>query len=344
MYKKILLLVRDLMILIVIGNLISFFMNPDKSLSSQPFLMNTIASILYGYPLWKGNEYLIKLLDRKVPWLKYPFKRLMFQFTGMIVFSAIVIITITFIYFKLALGYPDDTFMFMSIQSMKIAVILLIFSALITNSVFFFLNWKQSAVQQEKLKLEHLALQYETLKNQVNPHFLFNSLNSLTSLIEKDQGNAVLFVKKLSEVYRYVLDQKDNELVPVGEEMKFLESYIFLQKIRFGENLTVDLKVDAQNDRKVIPLSLQMMVENAIKHNVIAKGHPLHIEIYSPNREYIVVKNNIQRKSSDELSTGLGIENLKKRYEFLTSKSLVISGGTDYFIVEIPFVTSRKTS
>ncbi len=159
--------------------------------------------------------------------------------------------------------------------------IFLFLSLLLGNTVLFFKNWKEAAVQQEELKRAHLALQYQSLKDQVRPHFLFNSLSSLATLINTDAEKATLFVHKLSDVYRYVLEQRENELVPLKDDLKFLEDYIFLQKIRFGDRLRMEIRLDLDLNRLVIPLSLQMLVENAIKHNEISEEHPLLIEIFS---------------------------------------------------------------
>jgi LytS/YehU family sensor histidine kinase len=203
--------------------------------------------------------------------------------------------------------------------------------------VLFFKNWKEAAVQQEKLKREQLALQYETLKSQVNPHFLFNNLNSLTSLISSNPGKAIDFVKKLSEVYRYVLDQKDQELVRLETEMEFVNSYIFLQKIRFGENLEVQIGKFPKNVL-VIPLSIQMLVENAIRHNEISDRNPLKIHINSDDKPYLTIENRLQKKSGSE-GTGLGLQNIVDRYAFFSEKKVIISEGQEKFAVSIPLLT-----
>ena len=189
---------------------------------------------------------------------------------------------------------------------------------------------------QEQMKREQLALQYETLKSQVNPHFLFNSLNAVTSLISTDPDKAIQFVKKLSEVFRYVLEQKDNELTTLDAELDFLDSYIFLQKIRFGENLKVNIDVQERN-RYIIPLSLQMLIENAIKHNVVSKEFPLTIQISSKNGNYLVVSNNLRKKPVMG-SSNLGLENIRSRYGFFTANFVVVTETENEFRVEIPLL------
>jgi len=335
---------RDLLILVVIGNIIGIFLNRGESFTFRLVLENAFPSIGIGYPLFKGINFLVRFLDKKIPWISHPLKRLIIQFSSMIIYCSLVIIVFTVLWFTLVQKQNFDLIRFMSIESLKIGLSILILSSLIVHSFIFFKKWKTAAVQQEKLKHEHLALQYDTLVNQVNPHFLFNSLNSLAALIDKDPDKAGQFVKRLSEIYRYVLDQKVNDLVSVESELKFLESYIFLQKIRFAENLIISMDVTPVRKREVIPLSLQMLLENAIKHNIISKDHPLHIEIYSTDEDYIGVKNNNQKKAAIDGSTGLGIENIKRRYEFFTNKPVKTIENQEYYMVELPTIKPETNS
>jgi len=284
-----------------------------------------------------GIIWIVKKLDRKYPWLKNPVKRLTYQLVYTILYcSIIILITALLMKFNVMGKVSSEVVWQNSLFMIKIAFTFLILSMLITNSIMFFVNWKKSVVLQEQLKREQLDLQYETLKSQVNPHFLFNSLNSVTSLIKKDPDKAILFVKKLSDVYRYVLEQKDNEIVTIESELKFLDSYIFLQKIRFGENLLINVDV-ADRNKNIIPLSLQMLMENMIKHNVISKEFPLTIDIFTRDKNYLVMKNSLKKKPA--LSTGnLGIENIRSRFEFFTDKPLLINESETHFTVEIPIL------
>lgn len=200
------------------------------------------------------------------------------------------------------------------------------------------LSWRQAAIESEKLKTERVSSQYESLKNQVNPHFLFNSLNALTALVYEDQDQAAKFIKKLADVYRYVLDNQQKEVVPLSEEIRFVEAYVFLQKIRFEENLQVTIQVPADTQAMVLPLSLQMLVENAIKHNIISDDEPLHIQVYLEEEEFIVVKNNLQLKTSHEYSSGLGLKNIQSRYEYLSKKEISVLNSADEFIVKLPLL------
>jgi LytS/YehU family sensor histidine kinase len=208
--------------------------------------------------------------------------------------------------------------------------------------VLFFKKWKTATIQQEELKRAHLALQYQSLKDQVRPHFLFNSLSSLATLINTDTEKATRFVHKLSDVYRYVLEQREAELVPIKEDLKFMEDYIFLQKIRFGDNLRVEIKLEVDQNRLVIPLSLQMLVENAIKHNEISEDHPLLITITSTGNGQVIVKNNLQRREVSEPSLGTGLENLKRQLSYFSKDPLLVLEEKDAFIVRMPTVSVKN--
>jgi LytS/YehU family sensor histidine kinase len=218
-------------------------------------------------------------------------------------------------------------------------------SVVITVSISFFIHAKhflmhlrQATIEKAKFEKESITARYEALKNQVNPHFLFNSLNALTNLVYEDQDKAVKFIKQLSEVYRYVLDSRDKEVVTIREELNFLKSYLFLQQIRFGDKLKIEINI-SHEDRFIAPLALQMLVENAIKHNVVSEDDPLSIAI-SEEGQFIVVENNIQKKkTSIEPSAGVGLENIQKRYALLTNTPVGIADSGNSFKVMLPLLT-----
>ncbi|HCY40593.1 MAG TPA: hypothetical protein DHV48_04455 [Prolixibacteraceae bacterium] len=327
-----------MLLLVAMGNIIMLLAFRSERFTWEMFSYSSVNSVVVGGTFMIGLTFMIAVLDRKLPWLYFPLRRLIVQTLVTIGFSlSIIVIAILlnglFLHEQITTGYflKQGYFMF------KIAFFFIVLGSLISNAVMFFQNWKEVAIQQEKLKREQLALQYETLKSQVNPHFLFNNLNSLTSLISTNPDKAIDFVKKLSEVYRYVLDQKDQELVALDTELKFVESYIFLQKIRFGSNLEVQMNVKLRNF-KVIPLSIQMLVENAIKHNEISDRKPLQIRIFVSDDQYLMVENQLQKKSGSE-GTGSGIGNIKSQYGFFTGKKVIISENGDKFLAGIPLLT-----
>ncbi|MBL7967199.1 MAG: histidine kinase [Prolixibacteraceae bacterium] len=325
-------------ILIALGNLIMLVFLRGSGYTMQMFVYSSVNSVLVGGAFLIGLTVMINILDRKLPWLHFPLKRLVVQFLTTILFSLVIIVvtivlTGLFTHQRISSDFFFDRAFFMA----KIAFVFIFVGSLLSNAIMFFKNWKEAAVQQEKLKREQLALQYETLKSQVNPHFLFNNLNSLTSLISTNPDKAIDFVKKLSEVYRYVLDQKDQELVDLETELKFVESYVFLQKIRFEANLEVQIQVNARNF-KIIPLSVQMLVENAIKHNEISDRKPLQIKIHTTDDHFLIVENQLQKKAATERS-GTGLQNIRERYEFFTGKRVTIFENHDRFLVSIPLLT-----
>ena len=241
-----------------------------------------------------------------------------------------------FIWIRLSQGLSFDMIKEEVFPSLRVAFIFMFLSLLIGNAVLFFKNWKKSAIQQEELKRAHLALQYQSLKDQVRPHFLFNSLSSLATLINTDTEKATQFVHKLSDVYRYVLEQSEHELVPLKDDLQFMEDYVFLQKIRFGNNLQVETKLELELGRMVIPLSLQMLVENAIKHNEISEDNPLRISISSTGKGHVIVKNTLKRREVSEPSLGTGLENLRKQILWFSDDPLLVQEEKEAFIVRMP--------
>ncbi|TFH22069.1 MAG: hypothetical protein E4H10_14345 [Bacteroidia bacterium] len=334
--RFLLFMLRDFLILIAIGNVLSIFIIPRDLWSVRTFLGNCMFSIAIGYPSMKGMLFITKVLERKLPWLKQPIKRLIYQVFALFGYSSLIIFVGLSVWLMLVQDVGYKSIMSMIAPSLKVVYFFMFLSLVLGNTVLFFKNWKESAIQQEELKRAHLALQYQSLKDQVRPHFLFNSLSSLATLINTDADKATHFVHKLADVYRYVLEQREVELVPLKEELKFLEDYIYLQKIRFGESLEVEYSLELDQNRMVIPLSLQLLVENAIKHNEVSGKHPLHIEILSTEQGHVIVRNNLRRKEVTEKSLGMGLENLRKQVAFFSNDSLLVQEEAESFIVRIP--------
>lgn len=200
-------------------------------------------------------------------------------------------------------------------------------------------RWKETLLQEQKLKEALLTAEYDTLKNQVNPHFLFNSLNILSALIPEDPQNAVGMVERMSKVFRYNLQNKDRVTVEIATEFKIVEAYLFINKMRFGDNLHYQLSpLHDHAQKQIVTQGLLTLVENAVKHNECSSEKPLIIHIEA-DTEGVLVKNNFQPKNKQFLeSTGIGLSNLKSRYQLLTSKPIHLKEGPDFFEVKIPFV------
>jgi sensor histidine kinase YesM len=200
----------------------------------------------------------------------------------------------------------------------------------------------ENARQLFGLQEETNIAQFEILKSQVNPHFLFNSLNVLSSLIYIDQKKAAKFVRQLSKVYRYVLEIKDKDIIRVKEELPFIESYIYLLKTRFDQNLSINMSISEQSEKKMIaPMVIQLLLENAIKHNVVSKSKPLTINI-TDNGSFLEISNNLQLKSSREKSSNTGLNNIRKRYDYLSTQKIEIVETDKIFNVKIPLLEDNK--
>jgi sensor histidine kinase YesM len=219
----------------------------------------------------------------------------------------------------------------------------------IYESMRYFNLWKKTSLEKEQLEKQNLESQLAGLKSQVNPHFLFNSLNTLVHLIPENPDSAVKFVQKLSKVYRYILEMRDASTTPLSTELEFLNAYVFLLKERFGDNLHVDIDdaickdtlLTTENgvcEKHVVPLSLQILFENAIKHNIISTQRPLTISVSIENKERLIVKNNLQRKNQVQEGTGVGLENIRNRYQLVSQKDVDIIVTKESFIVSLPLL------
>jgi two-component system, LytTR family, sensor kinase len=201
---------------------------------------------------------------------------------------------------------------------------------------------KKTLVEKEQLERENVVSQLEGLKNQVNPHFLFNSLNTLIHIIPENPDTAVRFVQKLSKVYRYILEIRDTNTTPLSNELEFLKAYIFLLKERFGENLHVNIHdMQGMEERHIAPLSLQILFENAIKHNIISSEKPLVIDLFIEG-DKLIVKNNLQRKNQVQEGTGVGLENIKNRYQLVSKKDVAVIITAQSFMVTLPLLDIDK--
>jgi two-component system, LytTR family, sensor kinase len=203
--------------------------------------------------------------------------------------------------------------------------------------IFIVLLWQASLRREQKLREENLIFQNETLKNQVNPHFLFNSLNTLSALVATQPDVAEEFIARLSSIYRYILENSSKDKVPLSTEMKFIEDYFFLHKIRDDGKIQLKVNVDENDKSEILPVSLQILIENAIKHNKATRENPLVISIYIENR-HVVVKNNLQRMAVQLKSTQIGLRNLSQRVILITHKPLIIEETSSDFIVKIPLI------
>jgi signal transduction histidine kinase len=203
--------------------------------------------------------------------------------------------------------------------------------------VFFYATWRQAIEREQKLREENLKYRYRTLKTQVNPHFLFNSLNTLSEIVYADARKADSYIQKLSKIYRYILENEEVDLIFLDKEIKFVRQYFALQKERDENKIQLDICFENADKFKTVPISLQILVENALKHNAISEEKPLKIHIHGDDG-YISVSNNIQRKSTLNNSSGTGLSNLKERVKLITGKEVIINQENNQFTVKLPLV------
>ena len=298
----------------------------------EKYLWVTFFSSLLWFSLWIGNESLTVFISSRISWVAFPLKRFIIGVTSTVAFTVLMVLAIVVVWEKVMHfnfgGYFEVVFT---------SLIITFFISLFLHGKEFLVRWRGAAVDAEASKRESIKAQYESLKSQVNPHFLFNSLNALTNLVYEDQDKAAKFIKQLSDVYRYVLDTRDREMVSLEEELRFLNAYLFLQQIRFGDKLQIKIELNGI-ESQIAPLAFQMLIENAIKHNVISQDNPLVIRLYS-TKDYLVVENNFQKKPVlKEDSPGIGLENIRKRYAFLSALPIEVDQTEKLFTVKLPIL------
>ena len=212
---------------------------------------------------------------------------------------------------------------------------------IIFHLIYYYNEYQQKRIKEQKVIAGTASAKFDALKNQLDPHFLFNSLNVLTSLIDENPDSAQKFTTGLSKVYRYVLEQKNKDLVSVDEELDFAKTYMSLLKMRFEDSIVFDIPENATNpESKVVPLSLQLLLENAVKHNMVTSNKPLHIRIFEDGG-HLVVENTLQPKQIVKKSSGVGLSNIKQRYELLTDRQVNINQQAERFAVALPMLTKQ---
>jgi len=284
----------------------------------------------------EGNLIFNRFLNNKIPWFNFPKKRLLTQLSFIFVWTIVTIgIPFTFWYFYNGRSFTYPPF---SVATFVSSIVLLLVVLGISLTINFFKEWKASILEIEHHKQEKLKADYKVLQNQVNPHFLFNSLNVLISEIKHAPDVAVEFTRKLSKVYRYVLQSKNHDLISLQKELDFIDSFIYLHKVRIGDALNFSCNIpEASMVKQIPPLTLQILIENAIKHNIANSEHILYISIETKGDDKLVVRNSLQLIENTE-STNTGLSNLCKRFELLNKEGIIIQQTETEFIVTVPLI------
>lgn len=283
--------------------------------------------------IWESNRMIVTLPSNK--WRLHP---LVVQFGLSIVAVLLISALITLIFPYLSGTESDMQFSFKLALGFAFRVNLFLNSI---NAIVFFMNRNRlNEIEKELLLKQTAEARFDALRNQVNPHFLFNSLNVLSTLVHKSPETASNFIEQLSIVYRYVLSNQQNNVIHIDKELEFLEAYLYLLKIRFGESIEISNKLTFSGEPHYIaPATLQMLIENAIKHNIISRKKPLAIRLYEHDGYYIV-ENNLQPKPVKEISTETGLKNIRRRYEYLCNNDALIVQSNGNFVVKVPILES----
>jgi sensor histidine kinase YesM len=326
--------------MIVVGLIISVILDSitAKINIDRNKFFDVLTSVIITIMVWEGNLIIDRYLNIKYPWEKRAGTRIIVQFPVSMLYGTAIIYFSMLLFNKYVCTFPEqarDRFMLAAlVLGMLISVIILSLEI----GAQFFENWKKSLVEVEKYKSESAQAQLQNLKEQVNPHFLFNNLSVLSSLVYRDQDKAVDFINQLSKVYRYLLDTRNSELITLDEELKFIQSYIYLLQIRFDPSLKFEITISANSGALLLPpMALQILIENAIKHNEVSAEFPLKISI-TANASELEVRNNLQARQNREESSKTGLNNIRERYRFYTERPVEVFQDAKLFSVKIPLL------
>jgi sensor histidine kinase YesM len=303
------------------------------------FYFSAVWIITIAFLVWLGNRILTKFLDKKLSWSKWGNSRFFIHLFVVLIYL-LLLVNVTYYIIKTTLTSDPPTPEQLIVMNAYGAVIFIpAFS--IYFSLHFLKHWRESEVESARYQKETMRSQLDLLKNHIDPHFLFNNLNILSSLIDKDKQASKVFIDKFAEVYRALLKTASNDLITLSDELNFIQSYIYLIRTRFETNIQFTINVAEGIKRRMIPpLTLQMLIENAIKHNIILENQPLLIDI-SSDQENLMVSNNLNAKNKtvdEDKEGGTGLLNIEKRYAYFTSRPVKIMKTSTRFEVTVPLL------
>jgi sensor histidine kinase YesM len=314
------------------------FPRPPNTSPQSLFTFNIVLATMLCLFTVLGSYGINKWFERRPAWMKRPFNRIRWQgflTTVYCILLGVLSVHVSSRFFSnqtLSEGYLRLTLVLSCTISILISSAYTVF--------FYFTQWERTWRESNELRNENLQSQFNALKSQVNPHFLFNNLNTLSGLITENPAAATEFVQKLAHVYRYVLQSMDKRIVELETELNFLDAYIYILKMRFQEGLLVEMTIpDEAVHYAIAPLTLQILLENAVKHNIVSAEHPLRVTISYTTGPSLVITNNIQKKLVQEsTSTHIGLQNIYRRYRFLEHRQVSIEETTERFTVRIPLI------
>lgn len=301
-------------------------------------LVNSMLSLIGTGFLWLGCRAILHRIMDIFPWHEKPLQHLAADLISIPLYTFLVIQLMWMVSVNIHVIYCclTDGFWELFLVSMVISLII----SFIHEGMYFFFQWKNTLLLSQRLEHENLLSQFETLKSQINPHFLFNSFNTLMTIIDEDKEKAILYVEKMSDFFRVLLQMRDKTTIALQEELELTETYFYLQTRRYGDNIRLHKHLDIGSEQHLVPpLCIQMLVENAIKHNIITTENPLHIYLESEGNHTLHVSNTLQRRNEPATASGMGLENIRKRYEILAKRDVIISESESLFRVSLPLLT-----
>ena len=299
-------------------------------------------TFIYSFVLTAVSSSFHVYASKRYSWETQAQKRLWFGAIGSVIFTVLAFGMVRWFVEVIIYGATFENF----IANEKVyyyvtALVITLVASLFFHAFYFYKALQDTKIKEQKIIAGTASAKFDALKNQLDPHFLFNSLNVLTSLIEEDPQQAQRFTTALSKVYRYVLEQKNKDLVPVNEEFNFARTYIKLLAMRFEDSIVFDIPETCSiAEARIVPLSLQLLLENAVKHNVITAEKPLRIRVFEENG-CLVVSNDLQEKQVMKRSSGVGLRNIQQRYSILSNRKVSINKTASEFSVKLPMLTKQ---
>jgi hypothetical protein len=318
------------------------FMNSDMLAGLQPATWQQLAQdLVLTFVMsaigWEANRLVVLFVNRKYL-LEAAWKRkFLIEFFYVLGVNAAMYGVILLInYFMAPTDKPPLLFLWLGYF---FAVLLGLLVVALYELLYFIDAWQRATKETEQLKRLNVTIQLESLKNQVKPHFLFNSLNTLTGLVEKDPTRAVRFIAELSKVYRYLLQSNEKEVIALQQELQFTQAYYYLLQTRFGNGISMEVDVDSRLQQYLIPpLTLQMLLENAVKHNQVSVRKPLQVRIWAEEDQWLLVQNNIQHKRQVTASTGTGLTNIASKFHLLNQPKMMVHTDDQFFTIKVPLI------
>lgn len=318
---------------------VNFVGMPDFDLSKFVFSRSMLKGFLVGFFLYIGNSLTFAVIRKILPNDVFYAKRVLLFLPFTAILTIVVVFSVNLIDYLINGNESFEDFL--SSQSYAGYFNMVILSILVSFLIFgfyFYKIYKERQLNEQTQIAGQATAALETLKNQIDPHFLFNSLNVLTGLIEENQDKAVDYTNSLSRIYRYVLEQKDKETTTIAQEIDFAKHYILLLKLRFEEAIQCDIEVsNATIQAKTVPLALQLLLENCIQHNIATEENILKIRILS-DANHLIVQNNLQEKVSRAVSTKVGLNNIRERYKLISNKAVEVIKDDEYYTVKLPLL------